>query len=172
MNWLKQKTTLAIANNNKLLKNGLIDEKQHAKNLSELQTRLANYNTELDRNIQLQRQQSFDASMGALQKQITMATPVGGTGLAAGFMGDAGAKYEEAIKEGRSQDEAARFAELQNQLTLLETRNGAVKSSVLAPVFHWYWYGVVPPLTVLLMDPPLTPKHVLLVTTLLIVMAL
>ena len=70
--------------------------------------------------------------MGALQKQITMATPVGGTGLAAGFMGDAGAKYEEAIKEGRSQDEAARFAELQNQLTLLETRNGAVKSSVLA----------------------------------------
>jgi tape measure domain-containing protein len=128
----QQKTTLAIANNNKLLKNGLIDEKQHAKNLSELQTRLAGYNTELDRNIQLQRQQSFDASMGALQKQITMATPVGGTGLAAGFMGDAGAKYEEAIKEGRSQDEAARFAELQNQLTLLETRNGAVKSSVLA----------------------------------------
>jgi tape measure domain-containing protein len=128
----QQKTTLAIANNNELFKNGLIDEKQHAKNLSELQTRLAGYNTELDRNIQLQRQQSFDASMGALQKQITMATPVGGTGLAAGFMGDAGAKYEEAIKEGRSQDEAARFAELQNQLTLLETRNGAVKSSVLA----------------------------------------
>ena len=128
----QQKTTLAIAENNELLTNGTIDQKEHAKRLLELQTRLAGYNTELDRNIQLQRQQSFDASMGALQKQITMATPIGGTGLAAGFIGDAGSKYEEAIKEGRSQDEAARFAELQNQLTLLETRNGAVKSSILA----------------------------------------
>jgi tape measure domain-containing protein len=128
----QQKTSLAMAVNKELLDDGAIDQKEYAKRLLELQMRLAGYNTELDRNIQLQRQQSFDASMGALQKQITMATPVGGTGLAAGFIGDAGSKYEEAIKEGRSQDEAARFAELQNQLTLLETRNGAVKSSVLA----------------------------------------
>jgi hypothetical protein len=69
----QQKTTLARAANDKLLKDGLIDEKQHAKNLSELQTRLANYNVELDKNIQLQRQQSFDASMTALNKQMELA---------------------------------------------------------------------------------------------------
>jgi tape measure domain-containing protein len=128
----QQKTALAVEVVKKMLAEKKISAENAAKMIAELNTNMAAYNGLLGDNLELQRQQSFDASMGALQKQITMAAPVGGTGLAAGFIGDAGAKYEEAIKEGRSQDEAARFAELQNQLTLLETRNGAVKSSVLA----------------------------------------
>jgi tape measure domain-containing protein len=69
----QQKTSLAMENNDKLLAKGTIDQKEHANRLLELKTRLAGYNTELDRNIQLQRQQSFDASMTALNKQMELA---------------------------------------------------------------------------------------------------
>ena len=69
----QQKTTLAMENNDKLLAKGTIDQKEHANRLLELKTRLAGYNTELDKNIQLQRQQSFDASMTALNKQMELA---------------------------------------------------------------------------------------------------
>lgn len=66
-----------------------------------------------------------------LQGQIQRATPLGGLGLSAGYIGAAASKYEEAIGLNASPQEASRLAELQNQLTLLEERNNAVKSSIL-----------------------------------------
>jgi tape measure domain-containing protein len=65
-----------------------------------------------------------------LQRQIRQATPLGGMGLAAGFIGPAADKYMEAKGLGATDEEASRLAELQNQLTILETRNEAVKQSI------------------------------------------
>jgi murein DD-endopeptidase MepM/ murein hydrolase activator NlpD len=73
----QQKTTLAMAENDKLLAKGLIDQKQHSKNLLELKTRLADYNMQLDKNIQLQRQQKFDASLQQLKDQVAALRIIG-----------------------------------------------------------------------------------------------
>ena len=66
-----------------------------------------------------------------LQGQIRLAKPLGGAGLAAGFIGESANKYQEMLNMGASPDRAKAFAELQNQLTLLESRNEAVRNSVL-----------------------------------------
>jgi tape measure domain-containing protein len=71
------------------------------------------------------------AAEAELRGQIQRATPLGGMGLAAGFIGAAADRYTEAIGRGASEQDAARFAELQNQLTLLETRNEAIQQSIL-----------------------------------------
>jgi tape measure domain-containing protein len=72
-----------------------------------------------------------DTAEAELRGQIQRATPMGGMGLAAGFIGAAADKYTEAIGRDASEEDAARFAELQNQLTLLETRNEAIQQSIL-----------------------------------------
>jgi len=67
-----------------------------------------------------------------MQEALRFATPLGGMGLSAGFIGASGQKFEEVFKETDSKETATYFAELQNQLTLLETRNGAIQSSIMA----------------------------------------
>jgi len=97
--------------------------------------KIKNLTTATEEYLPLLREQLRLAQQAAeveLRGSITRATPLGGTGLAGGFIGDAGAKFEEALSRGASREDATRFAELQNQLTLLETRNGAIKSSILA----------------------------------------
>lgn len=95
--------------------------------INELNEATKNYIPTLQEKLRLT-QQSAEAE---LMSSIQRATPLGGMGLSAGFIGDAASRYEEAIGRGSSEQEAKRFAELQNQLTLLETRNNAIKSSIL-----------------------------------------
>ena len=39
--------------------------------------------------------------------------------------------------------------------------NKLLKSCVVGPVLHWYWYGLVPPVTVLSIEPVAAPKQLL-----------
>lgn len=95
--------------------------------INELNKATQDYIPTLQEKLRLTQQAAEAELMGSIQR----ATPFGGMGLSAGFIGDAASRYEEAIGRGASQQEASRFAELQNQLTLLETRNNAIKSSIL-----------------------------------------
>jgi tape measure domain-containing protein len=67
-----------------------------------------------------------------MQEALRSAAPLGGMGLSAGYIGSSGQKFEEVFQQTGSKETAAYFAELQNQLTLLETRNGAIQSSIMA----------------------------------------
>ncbi len=123
----------AIAANNKLVKDGLLTQEQAARlnasnveKIKQLTEGLQNYIPLLRERLKLE-QSSAEAS---LMGQIRQESPLGGMGLSAGFIGPAADKYVEAIGRGAPEEEASRFAELQNQLTLLETRNEAIKQSI------------------------------------------
>jgi tape measure domain-containing protein len=142
INKVRRQTALGIAeaekiiaeNNTLVAKGGEEAEKAAGRiaiqkqKIEELKKALEDYLPLLREQLQLQQRQAEAELSGAIQR----ATPLGGLGLSAGFIGDAASRYEEAIGRGSSQQDAARFAELQNQLTLLETRNSAVRSSILA----------------------------------------
>lgn len=123
-----------IEENNALAKQGeLTNQQLTAENkkqldyISEQEKALAQYIPLLRERLNLEQQ----TAESTLRGQIKNATPLGGIGLAAGFIGEAGQKYEEAIGRNASPEKAAQFAELQNQLTLLETRNEAIKESIM-----------------------------------------
>lgn len=122
-----------IAENNKLVDAGILKQEEANKlntsqveKIKQLTQGLEAYIPLLRERLQLE-QSSAEAT---LRGEITRATPLGGMGLSAGFIGPAAQKYEEALGRGASEQEASRFAELQNQLTLLEARNEAVKQSI------------------------------------------
>jgi tape measure domain-containing protein len=124
-----------IADNAELVKKGGKEAERAANNIAfqrqkidEAKKALENYLPLLREQLQLQQQQAEMELRGSIQR----ATPLGGTGLSGGFIGEAASRYEEALGRGASQQDATRFAELQNQLTMLETRNNAVRSSILA----------------------------------------
>ena len=123
----------AIAANNKLVKDGILTQEQadrlnasNVEKIKQLTEGLQNYIPLLRERLKLE-QSSAEAS---LMGQIRQESPLGGMGLSAGFIGPAADKYVEAIGRGAPEEEASRFAELQNQLTLLETRNEAIKQSI------------------------------------------
>lgn len=95
--------------------------------INELNQATKDYLPTLQEKLRLTQQAAEAELRGAIER----ATPLGGMGLSAGFIGDAASRYEEAIGRGASREEAQRFGELQNQLTLLETRNNAIKSSIM-----------------------------------------
>lgn len=117
----------ALASEGKLTNSELTAENQKQLDyIKQQENALANYIPLLRERLGLE-QQSAEAT---LRGQVQRATPLGGMGLSAGFIGPAGDRFEEAIGRGATQDEASRFAELQNQLTLLESRNEAIKQSI------------------------------------------
>jgi tape measure domain-containing protein len=123
----------AIAANNKLVKDGILTQEQadrlnasNVEKIKQLTEGLQNYVPLLRERLKLE-QSSAEAS---LMGQIRQESPLGGMGLSAGFIGPAADKYVEAIGRDSTEEEASRFAELQNQLTLLETRNEAIKQSI------------------------------------------
>jgi tape measure domain-containing protein len=117
----------ALASEGKLTNQQLTAENQKQLDyISQQEKALANYIPLLRERLGLEQQ----TAESTLRGQITRATPLGGMGLSAGFIGSAGEKFEEAIGRDATQDQASRFAELQNQLTLLETRNEAIKQSI------------------------------------------
>ena len=123
----------AIAANNKLVKDGILTQEQadrlnasNVEKIKQLTEGLQSYIPLLRERLKLE-QSSAEAS---LMGQIRQESPLGGMGLSAGFIGPAADKYVEAIGRGATEEEASRFAELQNQLTLLETRNEAIKQSI------------------------------------------
>lgn len=123
-----------IAENNDLAQKGVRTKEEtnrlneiEAKRIADLKKGLEEYLPLLRQKLQLE-QQSAEATLRA---SIQRATPLGGMGLAAGFIGQAGTSYEEAIGRGATPQAAKAFAELQNQYTLLEVRNEAIKSSIL-----------------------------------------
>ncbi len=123
----------AIAANNKLVKDGILTQEQadrlnasNVEKIKQLTEGLQSYIPLLRERLKLE-QSSAEAS---LMGQIRQESPLGGMGLSAGFIGPAADKYVEAIGRGAPEEEASRFAELQNQLTLLETRNEAIKQSI------------------------------------------
>lgn len=125
----------AIAENNRLVKEGKMDSgeaaKQNAlqtKTINDLTAATESYIPLLRQRLGLEQQQAETALRG----EIGRASQYGGMGLAAGFIGAAGTKYEEIINAGGSTGYAKNMAELTNQLTLLQTRNEGVKNSVLA----------------------------------------
>ena len=120
-----QMANAQIAQNNKLVADGVLKQEEanelnaiQEEKIKQLTNGLEAYLPLLRERLSLE-QQSAEAS---LKGEIGRATPLGGMGLSAGFIGDAASKYEEAVGRGATADEASRFAELQNQLTLLETR--------------------------------------------------
>jgi tape measure domain-containing protein len=123
----------AIAANNKLVKDGILTQEQadrlnasNVEKIKQLTEGLQNYVPLLRERLKLE-QSSAEAS---LMGQIRQESPLGGMGLSAGFIGPAADKYVEAIGRDSTEEEASRFAGLQNQLTLLETRNEAIKQSI------------------------------------------
>ncbi|MFZ9327681.1 MAG: tape measure protein, partial [Polynucleobacter sp.] len=127
-----QKANQVIADNNKLVEEGKITADQaaeangiQAQKIKELETALQNYIPLLRERLSLEQDQAEASLRGDIQR----ATPLGGMGLAAGFIGAAADRYKEAIGGGASTSRAAELAELQNQLTLLETRNEAIQQS-------------------------------------------
>lgn len=128
-----QMASAQIEQNNKLVKDGIIKQEEADKlnasqveKIKQLTQGLETYIPLLRERLKLE-QSSAEAT---LRGEITRATPLGGMGLSAGFIGPASDRFEEAIGRGATQDEASRFAELQNQLTLLESRNEAIKQSI------------------------------------------
>jgi tape measure domain-containing protein len=128
-----QMANAQIDQNNKLVKDGIIKQEEADKlNASQVE-KIKQLTQGLEAYIPLLRERlklEQSSAEATLRGEITRATPLGGMGLSAGFIGPASDRLEEAIGRGATQDEASRFAELQNQLTLLETRNEAIKQSI------------------------------------------
>jgi tape measure domain-containing protein len=128
-----QMASAQIEQNNKLVKDGIIKQEEADKlNASQVE-KIKQLTQGLEAYIPLLRERlklEQSSAEATLRGEITRATPLGGMGLSAGFIGPAGDRFEEAIGRGATQDEASRFAELQNQLTLLESRNEAIKQSI------------------------------------------
>ncbi len=128
-----QMANAQIEQNNKLVKDGIIKQEEADKlNASQVE-KIKQLTEGLEAYIPLLRERlklEQSSAEATLRSEVTRATPLGGMGLSAGFIGPAGDRFEEAIGRGATQDEASRFAELQNQLTLLESRNEAIKQSI------------------------------------------
>jgi tape measure domain-containing protein len=128
-----QMASAQIEQNNKLVKDGIIKQEEADKlNASQVE-KIKQLTQGLEAYIPLLRERlklEQSSAEATLRGEITRATPLGGMGLSAGFIGPASDRFEEAIGRGATQDEASRFAELQNQLTLLESRNEAIKQSI------------------------------------------
>jgi tape measure domain-containing protein len=128
-----QMANAQIEQNNRLVKDGIIKQEEADKlNASQVE-KIKQLTQGLEAYIPLLRERlklEQSSAEATLRGEITRATPLGGMGLSAGFIGPAGDRFEEAIGRGATQDEASRFAELQNQLTLLESRNEAIKQSI------------------------------------------
>jgi tape measure domain-containing protein len=128
-----QMANAQIEQNNKLVKDGIIKQEEADKlNASQVE-KIKQLTQGLEAYIPLLRERlklEQSSAEATLRGEITRATPLGGMGLSAGFIGPASDRFEEAIGRGATQDEASRFAELQNQLTLLESRNEAIKQSI------------------------------------------
>jgi tape measure domain-containing protein len=128
-----QMANAQIEQNNKLVKDGIIKQEEADKlNASQVE-KIKQLTQGLEAYIPLLRERlklEQSSAEAILRGEITRATPLGGMGLSAGFIGAAGAKYEEAIGRDASEEEASRVAEFQNQLTLLEERNEAIKQSI------------------------------------------
>lgn len=128
-----QMANAQIEQNNRLVKDGIIKQEEADKlNASQVE-KIKQLTQGLEAYIPLLRERlklEQSSAEATLRGEITRATPLGGMGLSAGFIGPASDRFEEAIGRGATQDEASRFAELQNQLTLLESRNEAIKQSI------------------------------------------
>jgi hypothetical protein len=128
-----QMANAQIEQNNKLVRDGIIKQEEADKlNASQVE-KIKQLTQGLEAYIPLLRERlklEQSSAEATLRGEITRATPLGGMGLSAGFIGPASDRFKEAIGRGATQDEASRFAELQNQLTLLESRNEAIKQSI------------------------------------------
>ena len=123
-----------IEENNRLAEANNITKEEAARlnaiesdRINQLNQQLSEYIPLLRERLSLE-QQSAEAGLAG---QIQRATPLGGMGLAGGFIGESATKFEEALGRGATVQAATKYAELQNQLTLLEERNKAIQQSIL-----------------------------------------
>jgi tape measure domain-containing protein len=133
----QQKTSLAIDVVNKMLAKKEIEGTKAAEMIAELNNNMADYNKLLGDNIALQNQQRFDASMGALRKQLDIAGII-----------DPGKELRARIgqeKPGYSSGQIEQEALLQEQLNAAERTKGQMQgiASSIADSFGNAFKGII-----------------------------
>jgi tape measure domain-containing protein len=133
----QQKTALAVGVVNKMLNEKKISAEDAAAKIAELNNNMATYNSLLGDNLALQNQQSFDASMGALRKQMELA----------GIL-DPRAELRARIrqeKSGYSEQQVEEEAAMQERITELEAARDRVRgiASSISDAFSTAFKGII-----------------------------